>query len=627
MEQIVKEWLSTQWRAACAPERIGNGRDYRPVVTGKIYPRLWQAGYPLPLNIVLDLSYLFLSGQTHRLEGKAKTENGQEITGYRQAINEEVAKGPLRRAIREARRNLVSKRRSSPSSSAGETDEMMAGLPTFLELVAAELFRERAVLDFFDSQDMSKSDRGFIPAQVWNALLAGPIEFSGPEGKVNQQALGFMQGFWNSLLGASGREPEPLFGRVFSEEAYMLLAAAGVRASAGTEALDLPVLQACLNYQPLGLNDERRNRYERLRRTLSMRDSRSSRAPEFGNFGVTTKPNPTAILRSHLARENFVYYYYLKQALYFQRYRPQQEPHQALLAWLIDRGELMQRRVATPHGERRDALARQIAAYLIEDAVRYLRSLPAIELCAVVLFHNGESDPKKYRGLPIHIDQSALAEAPPVELKSKVAPATAQSNGHKPGGRPDVESPIWLPKVKSFLPEYFLREPWQEASRLPFNRKAGGDEPPAGPNPAGRYVQAFRQLADVAHILRREMTAADAAHSFDLCHLSVFGPDERLPVKEMVAALRSFYSWSALTGLSVFAFGNSSITYGAWPEPRSKLFARDGGTTGESKPIKFRDGSLAQSVASYDKGGIDWNRDILFGARQWDYLMELLEAI
>jgi len=123
------------------------------------------------------------------------------------------------------------------------------------------------------------------------------------------------------------------------------------------------------------------------------------------------------------------------------------------------------------------------------------------------------------------------------------------------------------------------------------------------------------------------MTAAGAERSFDLCHVSVFGPDENLPVKEMVAALRSFHSWSALTGLSAFAFGDNSITYGAWPEPRSKPFARDGGTTGESKPGKFRDGSLAQSVAGYDWGGIDWNRDILFGARQWDYLIGLLEAL
>jgi hypothetical protein len=422
----------------------------------------------------------------------------------------------------------------------GET-KATAGLLTFLELCAAGLCRDSLLVS--------------MPDEVRVALVQGNIVVPSEKGQVDKQAVEFLSSFLRALFpnAPNGQEDLPrTFGQAFEREASSLLTVSSAHVAAGAEGLDLPVLQACLNYQPISLTDIQAARYKHLRRTLSPRQNRSARSPECGNHGITTKGNETAVLHSYLARDDFIERVYLHQVLYWDRYAAQLEPHRVLLAWILDRGRAMQAR--TPTGQRRDAVARQLAAHLLEDAVRYFNAVPALDLRVAVLLHNGERR-EGLRGRMITPPPELLRQAPSAETFSK------------------AKCRAWLPKVDGFLPHYLLREPiWPEANgdnqRNPFARTNQDMKP---------YRRALEVLTKVAGLLSDEQTEAGVTYVYDLCHVVAFGTAEELPsqadVKECGDTLRCVSRIAARASVNFFACGSEAVTFRTWPPLAAKHFS------------------------------------------------------
>lgn len=494
----LQAWLRIQRDALCAPpaavERTNAGCSRFVHVAATAYASLVRAGYEIPLSMAVDLACLYLDEtlEEFRPPPSWPAAVGPELARrYCRSLNGSDARCALRRTVVKARMARLTDRGEGPSRHGG-------GLCTFLELVAGGLY-QRAIPEPLP-HDVREAFRKNSTEQL--AELAAAVTRSegtsrpavgGPDGEALAQFLGQL------FPTDEAADPGP-FTQAFEGPARTPLAVAAAQVPAGAEGLDLPLLQAALEYRPLPLTVTANERWQRFRQMLSPRQLRRSRSPECGNHGISTRGKPTAALRSHMARHDFLERVYLKQVPYIDRRAPRQVPHRVLVAWVLDQGVRLQTRVAG--SRRRCSLARQLAASVLEDAARYFADTPALELWAAVVFHNGERQDWRYRviDLPNPVLRTAPAAAPPRR------------------GSAGIEG--WLPNVHGFLPYFFLREPiWPDTPVRGVPSEWADERAPSH----RRALMALRGVAAAVELWAPEPTDD---HLFDLCHVSLVVPAE-----------------------------------------------------------------------------------------------------
>ena len=569
--EAAASWVATQLRAVCAdtlrwPSHEGAVRRRVGQLAAGVYPELLRRGYEIPLSVVVDLAELYRLGPKFLFVRPAGWPVPPELAvQYCQVLNELARGGRLHsiiKAVRAAAQHWarLSKRgiASLPHPGPGENGESR-GLATFVSLVADAMLRNAGVI--LEPQ---------IPPAIRKELLAGVVPPAGESPSIDRRSARFLESFLGRVM-LSGRDngrARP-FTAALCESGAVLLTLAGFYAPAGAEGLDLPVLQASLDYAPLQLTADEARRYQRFRQSLIPREDLRSRSPECGNHGITRKGTLFSALRSYLARDEFVDLMYLKKLLYFNRYAFRQEPHRVLLLWVIDRGAGMH--ALTPVGLRRDAVARRLAAYLIEDAARYFADVPAMTLHLGVAAHGVEGGAAR-----------VWCVAPP-ESELRRAPSAASGRG----GRGEV----WLPKLEGFLTQFYMREPRWPVPRQ-RRRREGGATPAASHTAAHRSRrppdywrdQPYGQALDC---LMREVNRAAAAQSvdtasrlFDACCVTLVGPGSALPIEpgaqdgEILSFLRRF---SAQPALEYIICGERGVRWRAWPR-------RSGGPAAGEEP-------------------------------------------
>ena len=229
------------------------------------------------------------------------------------------------------------------------------------------------------------------------------------------------------------------FCRSLENPANAIFAVSASGVADGGSGLDLGLLKHCLEYTPSrtfsrAVSAQRPPGKERLQGG----PIQSSKSPETGNRGIATKGGATSILRSHLARDDFMERAMLKQLLYYDRRTPRFRPRRMTAAWVIDLGRRMRTRGCT--GSRRDTIARMVVARLVEDCVRHFGNFCRLHTTIAVALHHREKDRLHCR-IVVPRRRNLTSAPPPCPL-----PKTA------------TESP-WLPKIDGFLPYFFLREP------------------------------------------------------------------------------------------------------------------------------------------------------------------------
>jgi hypothetical protein len=139
--------------------------------------------------------------------------------------------------------------------------------------------------------------------------------------------------------------------------------------------------------------------------------------------------------------------------------------------------------------------AQALTAHLVEDSVRRLAGLPAVDLAVAVVVHNGASG-EEFRA-HLHL-------LSPVEILR--AP------------EPTEESAIWFPGLASVFPNYFLREPiWLDAE---FFRNAPGGG-------ADRAVAAIRRSA------RWLPSHRNSDGEFDLVQITICEPNTEVAARDL----------------------------------------------------------------------------------------------
>ena len=567
-------WLDVQRQCVCVPEHaVGAVLDERfACIAQSVYPDLVRSGYRVPLSVVVDLACLFEDGPDHDYELAPPREWPADVQpeDYCLLINMASKRGgPINhvlRGVHQARRQAgkpLSKWRPRRGENASS-----AGLVTFLELMLSALVR------FCDKELPVESGP---PDRFTNELADGKNR-ADPGGRVSAR---FVSDFCQTVTMMPNRlENMERFRQSFDAETVGLLVPASVRVPAGADGLDLRVLQASLDYQPLRLSDSQSLRYYRLQRSLLSQQLRSTKSPESGNHGVTVRGGLTSVLRSYMARDEFVDLVYMNKALYLDRFARRQEPYRALLAWVVDRGRLMQRR--SPPGQvvprqRFDSVVRTLAAAQLEDAVRYFSHFPALDLRLAIVLHDGSDKTlHEYCIVPR-----------PFEISLAPSPESGPS------------SPAWFPAVADVMPAFYLRDMiWPDAGSN-SEASTGG----VGWQHRRPYQRALRTLVvrGSAGFMERDNAAA-----CDLCHVTVMGPAEGLPFSrdgtghsaEDQENLRFLRNFATDVSISYVAFESNALHVRAFPH-------RAGCSTGvpdETTPAYYD-----QPLAEHPIRGLAWD--------------------
>lgn len=566
----IREWKKEVYlHTVCAPKelfefKLQNDLTRFEYVTGIVYPLLLKTGYELPLSVVVDLTCLYLDSSKKKFGAPSSLRiDSFLLMQYCMNLNQDASRGPLRKVIKAAQNAIHHNERfrASPREPNMQNKQMQQrhgeivetkGLMTFLEMVSIELLRKYDLIDRFK--------RISLPSVIHKQLLQADIKESYLRNRFATQISDVLTTFLEALFvnhneqgidRVHNRDGSDSLSQPFHKQEHRLLTITSAHIASGAEGIDLHLLQECMNYKPLDLPISYATRYQRLCQTLSPKQLRSIRSPECGNHGVTTKGNPTAVLRSYLARDDFIERLYMGQVLYFDRYAPQYEPQKVLIAWTVDRGLKMQRRTSLSQNLCLDTIARQLVAYLIEDTVRHFVHIPALNLQIAVVLHNGgrNGTPKALSGRMIVPLPEILIQAPKMNINKK-----------------KNDTDVWLPKVNSFLPHYFLRTPlWfpDDIEVRNFNRLA---------SQANSAFRTYRQaIAAMMGNLRFSNTNRDHDHSwhpYDLLHVFIIGMAEDLPVcetQELHDSLRFMRSYAGRSGLSCIAFDEQTVELKSYP--------------------------------------------------------------
>ena len=514
----LKSWLATLHKAVCAtaqPEGLAER------VLEVEYPRLLKAGYDLLPNVAVDLACLYQLGERAHFKAPTGAFVRQELFGpYCACLNAAGGEGPLHRAIRRAH----TLRSLSNGEGASEDGQRLPGLSSFLQLAARLL--PRAGGSTRGADELWRQVRE-VRREAWDGkLVKDALRLHARD----TDALRMLEDFLKDFSGEELRA---------APEAEGLLTLALARAPAAVEGLDMALLQSCLDYSPLELDDPGTRRLPVA--AIRPKETRRSRSPEGGNHGMDRKGPATAVLRSYLARDDFVERYHRHEVLYFQRYAPQLEPRRILLAWVVERGDAMCVRISGGN-LRLDTAALRLVAASMEDAVRHLVRFPVLELHVTVILHNGEAG-ADLRG--------ALLEPTWDELRF-----VAGINSRK--------GELWLPRLSAFMPQFFLREPdWPHHD--PFEKT---------PPNASACERALKLICLAP--FRAEMDTLDGGPAFDLAHVSLLGREERLPAEgaERRRLLQALNYVSGAAGLHAFTFDETRIGWSPWPPLRDDPAAR-----------------------------------------------------
>jgi len=544
----VKKWCATQIAAVCAPKQafdVAVGLPEKPLETNGdytdrhdglprgqyilqyVYPHLLRMGYSLPLNVVMDLTCAYLDGLTVDFrppETWPSTAHRDLVESYCAALSEANCRGDLRETITQCRRSRRRRQRNTGNEAAdplcfrlGETAET-AGLLTFLELAAAELH-------FESSHHFSHYCNGEVDRIA--GLQYAALQHAGSTDSTAVRSIGdFLQRHFDSQ---SDGQANP-FSQIFGCLSRSLLASAGAETASGADGLDYPVLQACFNYESLELSPEQVERWTYVRRTLRAHENRRARSAESGYHGISNKGTIPAVLRSYLARDDFVDRMYLNQVLYLERHAPRKERRRVLLVWVIDRGPHMQ--VRTTARYRRDTAARQLVAWMMEDAVRHFADLPVLDLRVAIIMHDGGQR---------RINYNAQFQPPP-EVIAKAPSAFKKQEG------------IWMPKIPGSMWTYFLRQPiWLQYhdARKPMVSESKAHH---------------RIIALLPKIIRRPsliVPSDDDRHGFDFCNVVVVGPSSTTQSDGSDAFRAALLAdrMAAQTQVSYMLFNEQNITW------------------------------------------------------------------
>nr|VFJ42633.1 MAG: hypothetical protein BECKFM1743A_GA0114220_1000112 [Candidatus Kentron sp. FM]VFJ43346.1 MAG: hypothetical protein BECKFM1743C_GA0114222_1000112 [Candidatus Kentron sp. FM]VFK05504.1 MAG: hypothetical protein BECKFM1743B_GA0114221_1000112 [Candidatus Kentron sp. FM] len=476
----IHAWIDTQRKAVCAPSL--EEKRFHEIVE-YIYPRMISDGYEVPLSVVTDLVCLYDEGPDLGLHPPANPSVSKELLEpYCQRLNQALdqGQGQWRRMLTQTRKALPEK-------------EKDRALLVFLEQVLGLFGKAKEV-------SLSSEARA-----AWQQPIT--YERNRRSSVSVADAEEHLRGFFKVLMGEipgnnktseDSKEPKPDSGANSELLVSELLTVATARVPVGAEGLDLALLSECLAYRPLDLTDEQPAHYERLRQTLAPVRRASYRSPEYGNHGITQKGKISAVLRSYLAREDFIERWVRGELLYYQRHAPELEPHRALLVWVVERSLAMRARIHGT-GPRRDRIALRLAAYTLEDALRYFYHFPALEIEVLVLLHNGEQG-SKLKGRYIQ---------PPPRVLESVPDIQTTGNEHQ----------VWLSRVDGFLPYWFLREP-----HWPNSDKNQPMDPFREISTDGSSVR--WALASVPRLAERSDYTERGDHKgFDLCHVALFTAD------------------------------------------------------------------------------------------------------
>ena len=554
MATDIKQWCATQMAAVCAPREaieatvnlsktLLNGNDADTdidqhdslprgqYVLHHVYPHLLRRGYSLPLNVVMDLTCAYLDGLAIDFQSPQTWPDAvckDMADSYCTALREANYRGELRETITQCRNSRQKQQRSDDDETTdqfhlrlGETVET-AGLLTFLELAAAELHIEPPNGYGYHGSSTVGSKVSKITGSEYATLQ--------DNGSSDSAAIQWIRCFLERYFGDQSTGEGNPFSQIFGCLRQTLLASSGAETTGGADGLDYPVLQACFDYEPIKLSPEQAEKWLHLRRTLRARESRSDYSSASGYHGIETKGSITAIIRSHLGREDFVDRVYLNQVLYFDRHAPRKEPRRVLLLWIIDRGANMQ--VRTPGLYRRDTAARQLVAWMLEDAVRHFADLPVLDLRVAIVMHDGGTDMIRYNA----------KFQPPPEVIAR-APSPLKKN-----------NAIWMPKVPGCIWMYFLRQPiWLQCEKA---RTAAASKLPAH----------HRMMALLPKIIRPPSLTIpfdDERHAYDFCNITVVGPSSEIQTSgpDVVRAARLVSRIAAHTLVSYMLFDERNITW------------------------------------------------------------------
>ncbi len=428
--------MAAQVRSVCvtisASERDHFWQRIRP-----IYRDLLLAGYEIPLCLVLDLAILYEYGSDSTIypssQWPAANKNDSHLAN--------LYCGALRQGMQGSNIQGIMKAGSAQSGKRHPD-----GVRTFLEVAASGLCRIVQEQSDVDGRPRAEVDRDVLAAirdgklsslsNRWSDLCSLKIP-DPPEEPSYWRSVDFRDLFLKHLL--QGRIEKP-FTFAFSEEARRQLVRIGGTTPRGAEGTDLLTLQACNGYAEIEMSRDQEGRYQHLRRVLSAGRPHSSRSPDTGNHGIRRNGSPSSVLRTVLVHDDFIDRIYLKQAFYYDRRSTRQEPHRLLMGWILDQSLLMKE--LTEGGIGTDTRARQITAYLLEDAARMVGDIPAIDLQVAVTLYDSRNNRNWPRVLPVSREELRV-----------VAERARNTDSNALTGR------AWLPNLRNFVPDFFLRTP------------------------------------------------------------------------------------------------------------------------------------------------------------------------
>ena len=537
-------WISTQLDHVCAPlsrmlpDRT-SGRRLGLGVARSLYPGLVAEGHHVPLSVVVDLAYLYIAPEQEELRVGPRWRLGRDLGDrYCSVINRQASGGGLSRWIAAARQGRVGRAREEQQGAA-QLHEILeqdarrlldrvvdtGGVVTFLRLACS------ALESLVPSGPLSGAAR---------RLILGSDRARGTAADGGEQDITrHLVSFYRQLVTAS---PAPVLED--PEAATQLSMAAGYQ-DLGAEGLDLPLLQALLDYQPLA-DEKKRDQARELKPHHDSSQTQPARSPQEGNRGVDRRGNPTSTLRSYMARDHFIDLVHLDKVLYYQRRAPRTEPYTMALCWVLDVGPDASTRDVT--GRTCSSASRELAALLLEDAARLLCKVPALKTAFTLVLHNGQAgDALRLRWLE-----------PSADDLTRVPVHQRRHRPDAPGAQP------WLVRLNRFIPQLFMVD-------VAFPEPLRGTPSPRalqGPLAAIKDGRPYQRALASALGSRRSpgpsRASSGAEQKYDLLGVTVLGEDGSGPGVAPTGTARDREALAPLTWMTEINHITMTRFRGAW---------------------------------------------------------------
>ncbi len=384
------EWLRDYWHLSGGPNEY----------LRRWYVPLLERGYQIPFFFVLDLGLLFVDGlRFPRYTDMPLAAEGQQLrTRYLRFLGQ-LREQPVTHQIldtieRDGRRRRLVNRQHDPLR------WRLAAAPTFVELCLSAWETPQEVGVIIDPQAVSDLDNARWH-QVTDRLEHPP---TASKESAAWHTWGLSEDPNRSFLRA-------LLSQIADPSAKLSIAdeqAVRTQCLGTTHYADLDLLLLGNYTQHHTLNAETFAQHELgpLQRALSAVAIPTHSAERLGGYhGISYDGAWSSLVHSQLAlfdqhESLFLHKYYDHKVLYYERRSPRTRPLSLLLAVLVDTTPALRRKL--PGEGFYNALTREVAAYLVEDVVRYLGQLqlnldvylacfPASDGQSGVFFNAGEA--------------------------------------------------------------------------------------------------------------------------------------------------------------------------------------------------------------------------------------------